>query len=205
MPEGYNSDYSDQSDDQLDEFLCEYVDGTMDPCVRQAFEEYLDANPTLADHARCLCNTRSMLCSYGGRHPSETLQEQLRHRVACELNRQNKHQAVLYSRLGSAAMLTSVVSLMLIVGMVAGLANVSQQNDARGALASRTDSSESMTLPNDSYAGQGKTLPLEWYGQQASWSVMGSSTVLPAIDMAPVGWNATESDSLSRFRLIASP
>ncbi len=205
MPDGYYPDYSDQSDDQLDEFLCEYVDGTMDPCVRQAFEEYLEANPSLAQHARCLCNTRNMLCSYGGRHPAETLQEQIRHKVACELNRKNKHEALLFNRLGSAAMLTSVVSLMLIMGMMAGLASVNQQKERRSALAQRTDSSESMALPTDAYAQQDKSMPLEWYGKSSSWSVMGSSTVLPAIDMVPIGWNAASMDSTSRFQLIASP
>jgi len=207
MLEGYDPDYSEQPDDQLDEFLCEYVDGTMDPSVRAAFEEYLEANPTLADHARCLCRTRSMLSSYGGRHGGETLEEQIRHRVACELNRKNRSEATLVSRLGSAAMLTSIFSLVLILGMMAGLTQVDYNGIPPSAADSSSEHLDSMELPSDNGLVAGRSMPLEWYARDASWSVVGPKSMLPAIDMKPIGWHRAKFDSTAtpRMRLAVAP
>ncbi len=70
----------------LDEFLCEYVDGTMDPVVRGAFEDYLRANPDLYHHIESLRHTRSMLCRYGCRlRAPAALQQRLRERLGQEL------------------------------------------------------------------------------------------------------------------------
>lgn len=55
-------------DDQypwLSEFLCEYVDGTMPPSARAAFEECLRGNVALQQHIARLQATRDALCSYG--------------------------------------------------------------------------------------------------------------------------------------------
>ena len=203
MPDGY---YPDHSDEQLDEFLCEYVDGTMDPSVRVAFEEYLEANPGLANHARCLCRTRNMLCSYAGRHPSESLQQQIRHRVACELNRKNRNEAVILSRLGSAAMLTSAVSLLLILGMVAGISAVNESGSGHYLIGSESALVESMALPNDAYGQPGRRLPLDWYKKSPTLSSLGPATILPTIDMIPVGWNIAPMDSVGDvFRLLVTP
>lgn len=48
----------------MDELLCEYVDGTMDPAVCRVFEEYLEENPSLAAHVQSLKRTRALLCTY---------------------------------------------------------------------------------------------------------------------------------------------
>ncbi|WP_243664019.1 anti-sigma factor family protein [Rhodothermus marinus] len=69
MREDYHDPDSSQPEQDcpfsdLDELLCEYVDGTMDPAVRQVFEEYLRTNPTLAHHVECLCRTRQLLCQH---------------------------------------------------------------------------------------------------------------------------------------------
>lgn len=53
----------------LDEWLCEYVDGTMDPPLRAVFEEYMRANPDLKAHVERLEETRDLLCQCG-RMPS---------------------------------------------------------------------------------------------------------------------------------------
>ena len=207
MLEGYDPDYSEQPDEQLDEFLCEYVDGTMDPSVRAAFEEYLEANPRLAAHARCLCRTRSMLCSYGGRHGGETLEEQIRHRVACELNRKNRSEATLVSRLGTAAMMTSIFSLLLILGGMSGLTQVDYNGIPLSTADSSADHLDSMELPSDNGHAAGRTLPLEWYAREASWSVVGPKSMLPAIDMQPIGWHRTTFDSTASpvMRLAVAP
>ncbi len=51
----------------LSEFLCEYVDGTMEPGARAMFEECVRGNPELLKHVERLCATREMLCAYGCR------------------------------------------------------------------------------------------------------------------------------------------
>lgn len=87
MRDGYDpSDGEDGASAGLDEFLCEYVDGTMDPAVRAAFEEYLRLNPSLYEHIDCLRETRSMLCRYGCRlRAPAALQQRLRERLGEEL------------------------------------------------------------------------------------------------------------------------
>jgi hypothetical protein len=208
MPESYYPDYSDHSDEQLDELLCEYVDGTMDPSVRVAFEEYLAVNPELANHARCLCQTRTMLCSYGCRHPNEeSLQDQIKRRVAGELFRQDRTEAVFVQRLGHAAMLTSSVSLVVILGMMVGLtavrkASVTSDDDLGG-----NNSVKSMMMPSDAYGQPASALPMEWNKDLIKWSLMGPSRMLPEIDLVPIGWRAASVDSLqgSGFQFLSIP
>lgn len=187
MPDGYYPDHYDQPDDQLDEFLCEYVDGTMDPAVRKAFEEFLEANPSLAAHADCLCRTRNMLCSYGGRHGRASLEAQIRHRVAFELDRKNRAESTYLSRLGKAAMATSFVSLILIVGMMVSLSSVESHTPVQLAASAQMELQDSMALPSENPHGVG-TVPLEQAIKKPRWSVMGTATVLPAIDMSPIGF-----------------
>ena len=207
MPESYHPDYSEHSDVQLDELLCEYVDGTMDSAVRAAFEEYLESNPDLAHHARCLRQTRRMLCSYGCRHPKEeSVQDQIRRRVAGELVRQDRSEAVLVQRLGHAAMLTSTVSLVVILAMMAGFTAARQAHlIEQPGFGDELDLS--MTLPADAYGQPGSAVPLEWTADLDRWSLMGPSRILPEIDMIPLGWHAAQLDSLGRtgFQLVSSP
>jgi len=206
MPDGYYPDHYDQPDDQLDEFLCEYVDGTMDPAVRRAFEEFLEANPSLAAHADCLCRTRNMLCSYGGRQGRASLEAQIRHRVAFELDRKNRIEATYLSRLGKAAMATSFVSLLLIVGMMVGLSSVELEIPVRLAASGSMELQDSMALPSENPHGVG-TVPLEQAIKDPGWSVMGAPSVLPAIDMSPIGFQQASmgASRSSDLLLVAAP
>ncbi len=107
----------------LDELLCEYVDGTMDPAVRQVFEEYLRTNPTLAHHVECLCRTRQLLCQHGAcrlRAP-DGFQARLRQRLAYEMMREQRSLEYLSLPLRSATVLASAVALLVILGMCTGL------------------------------------------------------------------------------------
>lgn len=205
MPEGYYPDDPEQPDEQLDEFMCEYVDGTMDPAVRAAFEEYLQANPGLAAHVRCLCQTRSMLCSYGGRHAGATLEEQIRQRVAGELDRKARVEHTFQMRLGRAAMATSFFSLLLILGMMAGLSS-SDSGVPRFASTFWSEPQDSMALPSDNRFAPSGAVPLEQVSQP-KWSVMGGPSVLPAIDMRPIGFHKAPMDSIrwTTVRLAAAP
>ncbi|NNE36292.1 MAG: hypothetical protein HKN13_13730 [Rhodothermales bacterium] len=70
MVEGYDSADANQNiPPELDDYICDYVDGSMDDSVREVFEEFLQANPNvrahvcrvaqtaelLREHSRCLC------------------------------------------------------------------------------------------------------------------------------------------------------
>ncbi|MDX1429469.1 MAG: hypothetical protein R3282_04230, partial [Rhodothermales bacterium] len=61
MPDGYEVSRDESAWQDLDEFLCEYVDGSMDPVVREVFEEYVTQNPDLARHVESLCQARRIL------------------------------------------------------------------------------------------------------------------------------------------------
>jgi len=194
MPEGY---CPDSKDDQLDELMCEYVDGTMDPAVRAAFEEFLAANPEIADQARCLCQTRDMLCSYGCRHSEESLETQIRRRVVSELGRQDRSHKAMTERLARIAMVTSAVGVVLLLGMMTGLAAldeprvVGQQVVAEDAVDSSADS---MVLPTDAHIGLTNSVPLEWNGRIARPTFVAPIAVLPVISRSsqytPRDWPA---------------
>lgn len=114
----YDCPFSD-----LDELLCEYVDGTMDPAVRQVFEEYLRANPTLAYHVEGLYRTRQLLCqhvAYKLRAP-DGFQARLRQRLAYEMMREQRSLEYLSLPLRSATMLASAVALLVVLGMCTGV------------------------------------------------------------------------------------
>lgn len=122
MCDGYYAAGDDSPEPGLDEFLCEYVDGTMDPSVRAAFEEYLRANPALLEHVNCLRRTRSMLCHYGcQRRAPQGVQARLRGRLGCEVM---QSQSPLFTsvtpRLGTFAAFTSAMLVMLFVGLLLG-------------------------------------------------------------------------------------
>lgn len=122
MSEGYRPDEEDAAFSGLDEYLCEYVDGTMDPAVRSAFEEYLRANPDLLAHVACLCRTRQLLCRYGCMHAPSGFQRRLRRRLAGEmLQSQFPALPALTARLGTFATWTSFLIVMMMVGMGAGV------------------------------------------------------------------------------------
>ncbi len=65
----------------MDEFLCEYVDGTMDYSVRAAFEECLKCDSSLAKKVKHLRGTRRLLSKHSFRAPKD-----LRRRVRMRLS-----------------------------------------------------------------------------------------------------------------------
>ena len=83
MSHFYDFDHSD-----LDEFLVEYVDGTMDPVVREAFEEFLHVYPEVAAHVDCLASVRNELCKLGDDcrcNAPPGFQARLKRQLACEV------------------------------------------------------------------------------------------------------------------------
>jgi hypothetical protein len=210
MSNGYRSENFDSIDDALDELLCEYVDGTMDPTVREAFEEYLEANPDLAHHAECLCRTREKLCAYACRHVRESLHQQIRARVAQELKRKNRSARLVSSRLGNAARITSAVSIVLILGMMVGVTAVQQMNVEGDELSIvEMEPDRSFHTATDAHANPFMTrpIPLEWSASRTRPPVLFTPvSTLPAFSqstrMTPFHWPAFATDSLARGGLM---
>ena len=119
MCDGYNSSPTEDHPSLEDELLCEYVDGTMDPVVREVFDEYLLANPDVRDHVECLRSTRMLLCHYGCRcHAPRDLHDRLRRQITCDLiNGKVPFYILVADRLRGATM-SSAMALIMMLGLV---------------------------------------------------------------------------------------
>ncbi|MEZ4702315.1 MAG: hypothetical protein R2834_18415 [Rhodothermales bacterium] len=117
MTDGYHDTEDDDFSD-LDEWLCEYVDGTIDPAARNALEECMRVNPALARHVQHLLQARNLLCRYGCRHQApHGLQPRIHERLALESCLAPVHgTASLASRLGMLATVSSIVALSILMG-----------------------------------------------------------------------------------------
>ncbi|MFV1980557.1 MAG: hypothetical protein ACC655_05325 [Rhodothermia bacterium] len=103
----------------LDEFLVEYVDGTMDPVVRGAFEEFMRVYPEVRAHVDCLTSIRTELCKLGDDCrclAPPGFQDRLKRQLACEMS-----GAVALEdwtpQLNMIALAFSITLLMLAVGL----------------------------------------------------------------------------------------
>ena len=149
MSKRYNhfGEGSDPEDDcpyvWISEWLCEYVDGTMDPSMQAVFEEYMEANPELSAHVERLCRTRALLNGCDCRQEAtERAKARLHHQTKqaeeevpapadleaaagplAEKNLEEKdvsEQLTAPLSIGTVAAVASAMTLMLGVGMVAG-------------------------------------------------------------------------------------
>ncbi len=121
MADTYNdSERDDCPYSWLNEWLCEYVDGTMDPSVRAVFDEYLEGNPKLAEHVEQLCRTRSLLCQC---EEGRSAPEELRARL-CEQTEREMMQAPLpffsSEQWGVTVAAGSTMLVVLTVGIAIG-------------------------------------------------------------------------------------
>lgn len=137
MCDRYNAPGDEDHPDLEDEFLCEYVDETMDPVVREVFEEYLRANPDLKAHVDCLRNTRLLLCTYGCRcHAPHDLHDRLRREISCDLvNGRMPFHVAATDRLKGAATLSTAMALVLFLGVIGGFSVVDAEHQTGAALA----------------------------------------------------------------------
>ncbi len=132
MAEGYDcTGDGDCPCSWLDELLCEYVDGTMDPAVRAAFEECLSTDPVLAQQVERLRRTRTLLCHHGGRvRAPQDLQARVRRQLAWEMvyaQPPSFSQAAL--RLGAFVAAGSVVAAVVMAGLLVGATWLTQEAD----------------------------------------------------------------------------
>ncbi len=196
MLQRYNADDPDSIDNALDELLCEYVDGSMDPDVRIVFEEYLATDPQLAEHVNRLCDTRNMLCKFGAcKCASPGLQAQLRVRLAGELARKNQSSQMLSQRLGNMAFITSIVGMILIVGMMAGFVTTVQQKSEESSKSLLTADTGSepveglMAILDDTHSSPEYMIQLKNLEKVNQYAFLGPVAALPVVattgDMTP--------------------
>jgi hypothetical protein len=175
MAEGYNDGQAEPLDEGMDEFLCEYVDGSMDPVVLKAFEEYLRANPHMAEHAQCLCQARELLATHVPcPHPTGALQLRLKEAIANDLLGESGTSVT--PQLGSFAVVTSAVGLMLMLGMLFGTAVVQYR------AAPEYRQVERERVPSDAYPKRAAVLPRPYLSlSQASFGVEALAVPLPIL------------------------
>ncbi|MFB6229870.1 MAG: anti-sigma factor [Salinibacter sp.] len=106
----------------LDEWLCEYVDGTMDPSLEIVFEKYVEANPELKAHVERLRQTRELLKNCGPPEgPSTDTQGQVCSEVEEDFLQSSAPLSTLASKRPLTAMgVASSVAVALVVGFLAG-------------------------------------------------------------------------------------
>ena len=123
MAEGYHcAGNGDCSSSWLDELLCEYVDGTMDPTVRAAFEECLSTDPVLAQQVVRLRHTRTLLCRHGCQvRTPRGLQARVRRRLAQEMmHPQPSYDSQAALRVGVYVAAGSVIAAVVMAGLLVG-------------------------------------------------------------------------------------
>ncbi len=109
----------------LDEWLCEYVDGTMDASLEAVFEDYVEANPELHAHVERLRRTRRLLCRCSAPRDGEACSERVCKRVETEvecdfLRARRSLSAAACRHPGLVTMYASSVVVALVVGLWAG-------------------------------------------------------------------------------------
>ena len=105
----------------LDEWLCEYVDGTMDPSLEAVFEQYVEANPDLRAHINRLKETRRLLCECGLPKDSfAEIEDDICAEVECDARSSPPLSDVLQDRPAAALGLVSSVAVALVVGFLVG-------------------------------------------------------------------------------------
>lgn len=180
MPDGYHcTGEGDCSCSWLDEFMCEYVDGTMDPAARRAFEEYLSTDPALARQVAHLRRTRSLLCHHGCQMPaSEEVRQRMRRRLATEMMRtQPPFFTEAVNRLGTFAIVASVMSITLLAGMLVGV----ELLDETALPIAEQRTSQSVQPPLSSSLQRAAMTPLVGHQPMRQFQfVRRSSPVLPA-------------------------
>lgn len=146
----------------LDEWLCEYVDGTMDPSLEAVFEQYVQANPELKAHVARLRETRELLCNCGlPKDPSTDLESEVCRDLvdeACpsaprESDRRERPPVVTVG-------LVSSVTVALVIGFLVG-ATVVGPSAPLSATLSPTGSEPAVNETPASFSFEGTTAPLE--------------------------------------------
>jgi anti-sigma factor RsiW len=105
----------------LDEWLCEYVDGTMDPSLEAVFEQYVEANPELKAHVQRLKETRDLLCRCGlPDDPPSDVEDEVCREVECDMRRPARSAEEPVRAPLARAGVVSAVTAALVIGFLVG-------------------------------------------------------------------------------------
>lgn len=136
-------DGDDASYAWLDEWLCEYVDGTMDPSLRAVFETYVEANPDLKAHIEQLNETRDLLGQRGTPSPPSPekrrrvcnrVRSRVCRKVECDMLRQQASVAdLIRDHSGAALGVASSLVVALVVGIFTGALLFGPQSPLSGS------------------------------------------------------------------------
>lgn len=72
---------NDTSDGILNDYICDYVDGTMDPVVQQVFEEYMEQNWSVREYVLDVIEGRYYLTSLPEIPAPEEMETELRYKI----------------------------------------------------------------------------------------------------------------------------
>jgi len=133
-PMAYSYDDGDLSvtvPPELDEYICDYVDGTMDDAVRDAFEDYLAANPDVAAHVARLVQTTDMLRACADQCPcvAEDFQTRLQCAVENECTSEEESGAWL-DRVSGVVLVTSALTIVCLAVLVPRMSDISEAGGA---------------------------------------------------------------------------
>ena len=106
----------------LDEWLCEYVDGTMDPSLEAVFEQYVEANPDLKAHIERLQATRDLLCECGlSKEAPAEVEAEICTEVECDMLQSSVPLSEIARNRSMVAFgVVSSVAVALVVGFLVG-------------------------------------------------------------------------------------
>ena len=160
----------------IDEWLCEYVDGTMDPALEAVFTSYVEANPDLKSHVEELQQTRELLgqCRFSDPPSADQACTDVRDHVESDLLRSRlSMQEALGGHPQFATGLIFSMLTALVVGLVVGATVVSTPNSAsyESTAVEKTELPASPTLAADRPA-----LPLLAPGAQSERSSRAAAT-----------------------------
>lgn len=151
MFDGYELDCTKDGDDDLsdlDEYLTEYVDGTMDPAMQEAFEEYLEAHPELLDYVCCLNDVRCVLgelnCSC---QAPAGVQARLRQTISCDMLNAEAQPAGLESARFRMLAVAAAAVVLVSVGAVVLYNNAATVGAVTQPVAQAVDGQEQAEQP----------------------------------------------------------
>lgn len=146
----------------LDEWLCEYVDGTMDPSLEAVFEQYVHANPELKAHVARLRETRKLLCNCGlPKDPSTDLDSEVCRDVVDDACPPPPPESDLRERSPVVTIgLVSSVTVALVIGFLVGATVVGPSSPLPTTL-SASDPGPTVNETPASLSFDGTTVPLE--------------------------------------------
>ncbi len=141
-----SSDYDKHAFGGMDELLCEYVDGTMDPGVRQVFEEYMQDNPELAEHVENLRETRDLLYRYRCQiHAPFGFGRRLHREVTDQMMHLEQPGSIPPSeKVRQATSFTSIFMAVMVVGLVTGSLFVEEGPVVRESIREVVESSDGL-------------------------------------------------------------